>query len=157
MKGNFRLTKGHVLKIIVGQEGGVNTVSGGSGGGGGTFVFNQNTKKPLLVGMLHDIDVFVTFNTISHGLFGGSWLWSGGGGGGGQEVPAARCMELLERAQWNLENVQLLNHSKLNHHRWSSFDVTNPQIGQFWRPKFLWHQKGLILLKTRTTALLFLW
>ena len=81
MKGNFRLTKGHVLKIIVGQEGGVNTVSGGSGGGGGTFVFNQNTKKPLLVGMLHDIDVFVTFNPISHGLFGGSWLWSGVGGG----------------------------------------------------------------------------
>ena len=52
MKGNFHLTKGHVIKVLVGQEGGVNTVSGGSGGGGGTFVFNQDMKKPLLVGKI---------------------------------------------------------------------------------------------------------
>ena len=49
MKGNFHLKRGEVLKILVGQEGGVNTVSGGAGGGGGTFVATDD-NTPLLVG-----------------------------------------------------------------------------------------------------------
>ena len=49
MKGNFHLKRGEVLTILVGHEGGVNTVSGGTGGGGGTFVATDG-NTPLLVG-----------------------------------------------------------------------------------------------------------
>lgn len=49
MKGNFHLKRGEVLKILVGQEGGVNTVSGGAGGGGGSFVVTDD-NTPLLIG-----------------------------------------------------------------------------------------------------------
>ena len=49
VKGNFHLKRGEVLKILVGQEGGVNTVSGGAGGGGGTFVVTDG-NTPLLIG-----------------------------------------------------------------------------------------------------------
>jgi tripartite motif-containing protein 56 len=38
MRGEFELNKGDVLKILVGQEGGINSRSQSSGGGGGTFV-----------------------------------------------------------------------------------------------------------------------
>lgn len=38
-----------MLKILVGQEGGVNTVSGGAGGGGGSFVVTDD-NTPLLIG-----------------------------------------------------------------------------------------------------------
>jgi len=49
VKGNFHLKRGDVLKILVGQEGGVNTVSGGTGGGGGSFVVTDD-NTPLLIG-----------------------------------------------------------------------------------------------------------
>ena len=35
--------------VLVGQEGGVNTVSGGAGGGGGSFVVADD-NTPLLIG-----------------------------------------------------------------------------------------------------------
>ena len=54
VKGNFHLKRGAVLKILVGQEGGVNAISGGAGGGGGTFVVtDENT--PLLIGESEEI------------------------------------------------------------------------------------------------------
>lgn len=49
VKGNFHLKRGEVLKILVGQEGGVNTVSGGAGGGGGSFVVTDDNTA-LLIG-----------------------------------------------------------------------------------------------------------
>jgi hypothetical protein len=45
------LTQGHVIKILVGQQGGnldFNTGWAG-GGGGGTFLFNQTTNQPILI------------------------------------------------------------------------------------------------------------
>lgn len=49
MKGNFKLKKGDVLKILVGQEGGNNPSSGGAGGGGGTFVVKED-NTPMIIG-----------------------------------------------------------------------------------------------------------
>jgi len=53
MKGDFDLTAGIVLKILVGQKGGLDTRTGGShplsvSGGGGTFVA-ENDNTPLIV------------------------------------------------------------------------------------------------------------
>jgi len=47
MQGDFNLTKGQILKILVGQQGGSSGFSGG--GGGGTFVYiNANDSFPLI-------------------------------------------------------------------------------------------------------------
>ncbi|KAL9653386.1 hypothetical protein ABK040_002022 [Willaertia magna] len=51
--GEFRLTKGDVLKILVGQKGENcvgSTGGGGAGGGGGTFVVLRKGNKPLIIG-----------------------------------------------------------------------------------------------------------
>ena len=50
MRGEFNLTAGQVLTIVVGQAGGDNpTYDGGTGGGGGTFVISDNNDTPLVV------------------------------------------------------------------------------------------------------------
>ena len=48
MIGTFRLNKGEVIQIIVGQEGGINKQEWSSGGGGGTFVV-RGANTPLMV------------------------------------------------------------------------------------------------------------
>ena len=48
MIGKFRLNKGEVIQILVGQEGGINKRNESSGGGGGTFVV-RGTDKPLII------------------------------------------------------------------------------------------------------------
>lgn len=52
-KGDFKLTKGQVLKIVVGQEGGANpkgnNSNGGGAGGGGSFVWISSDSDPMLV------------------------------------------------------------------------------------------------------------
>ena len=48
MMGTFRLNKGEVIQIIVGQEGGINKQEWSSGGGGGTFVV-RGANTPLMV------------------------------------------------------------------------------------------------------------
>ena len=48
MIGTFRLNKGEVLQILVGQEGGINKSSFASGGGGGTFVV-RGADSPLII------------------------------------------------------------------------------------------------------------
>ena len=48
MVGTFRLNKGEVIQIIVGQEGGINKRSESSGGGGGTFVV-RGADTPLVI------------------------------------------------------------------------------------------------------------
>lgn len=47
MEGDFFLTGGSVLNIIVGQQGEITTYN--TGGGGGTFVWVQNAALPLIV------------------------------------------------------------------------------------------------------------
>ena len=48
MIGTFRLNKGEVIQIIVGQEGGINKLRWSSGGGGGTFVV-RGANAPLII------------------------------------------------------------------------------------------------------------
>ncbi|PFX13348.1 hypothetical protein AWC38_SpisGene22572 [Stylophora pistillata] len=48
MVGTFRLNKGEVIQIVVGQEGGINTNYYSSGGGGGTFVV-RGANTPLII------------------------------------------------------------------------------------------------------------
>lgn len=48
MIGTFRLNKGEVIQILVGQEGGINKRYDSSGGGGGTFVV-RGANTPLII------------------------------------------------------------------------------------------------------------
>ncbi|XP_022778637.1 leukocyte tyrosine kinase receptor-like, partial [Stylophora pistillata] len=48
MIGTFRLNKGEVIQILVGQEGGINTNYYSSGDGGGTFVV-RGANTPLII------------------------------------------------------------------------------------------------------------
>ena len=49
MAGDFALTAGHTIAVMVGQQGGNNPSNArGGGGGGGTFVVNQTTNTLLL-------------------------------------------------------------------------------------------------------------
>ena len=46
--GTFSLSKGEIIHILVGQEGGINRVSVSAGGGGGTFVV-RGSSTPLII------------------------------------------------------------------------------------------------------------
>ena len=46
--GTFRLSKGEVIQVLIGQEGGINSRSYSSGGGGGTFVV-RGRNTPLII------------------------------------------------------------------------------------------------------------
>ena len=48
MIGTFRLNKGEVIQILIGQEGGINKMYKSSGGGGGTFVV-RGASTPLII------------------------------------------------------------------------------------------------------------
>jgi len=48
MIGTFSLSKGEKIRILVGQEGGINRVSNSAGGGGGTFAV-RGSSTPLIV------------------------------------------------------------------------------------------------------------
>ena len=50
MVGTFPLFKDEKLQILVGQEGGINYVGYGSGGGGGTFVGTESNMSILIAG-----------------------------------------------------------------------------------------------------------
>ena len=51
MVGTFNLSKGELIQIIVGQEGGVRTNNGSSGGGGGgTFVVRGSNTSLIVAG-----------------------------------------------------------------------------------------------------------
>ncbi len=48
MIGTFSVSKGEIIRILVGQEGGINRVANTAGGGGGTFVVRW-TNSPLII------------------------------------------------------------------------------------------------------------
>ena len=50
MTGTFKLNKGDVIKILVGQEGGNGQGHDGSGGGGGTFVVKKEGTLLIIAG-----------------------------------------------------------------------------------------------------------
>jgi hypothetical protein len=96
------LTQGHVIKILVGQQGGnLNFTTGwAGGGGGGTFLYNQTTNQLILVAgggggaaqgsptypyTQNGVDASSYNNTSgSNGtMSGGSWCQGGNGGSNG--------------------------------------------------------------------------
>ena len=91
MIGTFRLNKGEVIRILVGQEGGVNMGKKGSGGGGGTFVV-RGAKTPLIIaGGGGGIQVAYSRHSgcdASTGSSGnpGYKSWSGGNKGNGAQT-----------------------------------------------------------------------
>ena len=48
MIGTFALSKGETIRILIGQEGGINRVGKSAGGGGGTFVV-RGSNTPLII------------------------------------------------------------------------------------------------------------
>ena len=50
MIGTFSLSQDKIIQILVGQEGGINTVSYSSGGGGGTFLVRGSNTSLLVAG-----------------------------------------------------------------------------------------------------------
>jgi len=91
MKGEFVLTAGGELKVLVGQMGLVGTFSSsrGGGGGGGSFVVVTNTNTPLIVAAGGNGENWDSWNTngpdgltTNSGPNGGT-VGSGRGSGGG--------------------------------------------------------------------------
>lgn len=90
MRGDFVLTVGDIIKILVGQSGG----SSYGGGGGGTFVAT-NTNSPLIVaggGNTLSAWSYVAVNA-STGTSGvnGSYAGAGSGGSGGTATGTSAC------------------------------------------------------------------
>ncbi len=95
MLGEFNLTGGSVLNILVGQQGESNAIGYNAGGGGGTFVWVSGQTTPLIVagagggcgGSYNGADaVITTSGTAGVGSFNGSAGTGGNGanpGGGG--------------------------------------------------------------------------
>lgn len=93
MRGEFDLSKGEVIKILVGQQGSDNTGASSSGGGGGTFVVTSSNTPLIIAGGGGGIESVTRVyessnaNTGSSGkqndcIFGCT-VWSGGKNGQG--------------------------------------------------------------------------
>ncbi|XP_068735671.1 uncharacterized protein [Montipora capricornis] len=88
MIGIFSLVKGEKIKILVGQEGGINRVGQSAGGGGGTFVV-RGSNTPLIIagggGGGESVQSRHTGCDASTSTSGraGYRSWSGGSGGHG--------------------------------------------------------------------------
>ena len=50
MVGTFNLSRGEIIQILVGQEGGIRNNEGSSGGGGGTFVVRGSNTSLIVAG-----------------------------------------------------------------------------------------------------------
>ena len=50
MIGTFNLSKGEIIQILIGQEGGINSGQKRSGGGGGTFVVRGSNTSLIIAG-----------------------------------------------------------------------------------------------------------
>ena len=91
MIGTFSLCKDEIIQILVGQEGGINTVYYGSGGGGGTFVVRGSNTSLLVAGGGGGIDSALSrhagcdANTSTTGNPGYN-SWSGGSNGHGAQT-----------------------------------------------------------------------
>ena len=88
MIGTFRLSKGETTQILVGQEGGINRYTDGSGGGGGTFVVRASNTPMIIAGGGGGIESPISRHTecdASASTSGrdGYRSWSGGSSGHG--------------------------------------------------------------------------
>ena len=91
MIGTFSLSKGEIIKILIGQEGGINSVSSTAGGGGGTFVV-RGSNTPLIIagggGGIQNSQTRHAGCDASAGTTGnpGYRSWSGGSNGHGAQT-----------------------------------------------------------------------
>jgi len=89
--GTFHLTKGEIIQILVGQEGGINKNGGSSGGGGGTFVVRGSNTPLIIAGGGGGIERVISRHTecdASTTTSGraGYRSWTGGSGGHGAQT-----------------------------------------------------------------------
>ena len=89
--GTFKLSKGETIRILVGQQGGINSVSSTSGGGGGTFVARRDNTPLIVAGGGGGIEGVTSRHAgcdASTGTAGraGYKSWSGGSGGHGAQT-----------------------------------------------------------------------
>ena len=91
MIGTFSLYKDEIIQILVGQEGGINSVWYSSGGGGGTFVVRGSNTSLIVAGGGGGIQEASSrhagcdANTSTTGN-PGYRSWSGGSNGHGAQV-----------------------------------------------------------------------
>ena len=91
MIGTFPLSKGDVIHILVGQEGGINSVSNSAGGGGGTFVVKGGNTPLIIAGggggmeALNSRQAGCDASTSTTGN-PGHRSWSGGSNGQGAQT-----------------------------------------------------------------------
>ena len=93
MRGDFELTKGQVVKILVGQQGFENTGKSTSGGGGGTFVVTSANIPLIIAGggggiekitnRLANCDASIGTSGQSNECASSCAIWSGGVNGSG--------------------------------------------------------------------------
>ena len=89
--GTFRLNKGEVIQVLVGQEGGINKKFVSSGGGGGTFVVRGADTPLVIAGGGGGIDIAQSrhagcdASTNTNGN-PGYRSWSGGSNGHGAQT-----------------------------------------------------------------------
>lgn len=95
--GDFTLTQGDVISILVGQTGGDNTASSGSaGGGGGTFIVTSSNSALIVAGGgggaafsgSTGTSTGVDGNNINAGTAGRDGVIAGGTGGAGGATPS---------------------------------------------------------------------
>ena len=91
MVETFRLSKGEVIQILVGQEGRINSVDWSSGGGGSTYVVRGSNTALIIVGGGGGIQAAGSrhpgcdANTSTSGNTGHK-SWEGGRGGHGAQI-----------------------------------------------------------------------
>ena len=91
MIGTFRLNKGEVIRILVGQEGGINKARRSSGGGGGTFVVRGANTPLIIAGGGGGIESAYSRHSVCDASTGSSGnpgyrSWSGGSNGHGAQT-----------------------------------------------------------------------
>ena len=99
VKGTFRLSQSETIHILVGQEGGINTVSSAAGGGGGTFVVRGSSTPLIVAGGGGGVDYSNSRYTgcdASAGTAGRTGHKSLAGGSGGQGAQTAQSSSLGE-------------------------------------------------------------
>ena len=91
LRGNFRLSRGETIQILVGQEGSINVRGQSCGSGGGTFVVTGRNTPLIIAGGGGGMEAAQSRHSrcdASTGTTGnaGYRSWSGGSGGQGATI-----------------------------------------------------------------------
>ena len=92
LRGNFRLSKGETIQILVGQEGSINLRGQSCGGGGGTFVVRGRNTPLIIAGGGGGMEAAQSRHSgcdASTGTTGNPGYKSWSGGRGGQRATTA--------------------------------------------------------------------